>query len=63
MDKDSGMTKYAVLPNEEQEVEIAAGAYKGQRGIVKQSSEGRLTIKLRDGNTVEVSEAACRTEK
>lgn len=53
------MDKYAVLPNENQEVEIKTGAYRGQSGIVKQSSEGILKVQLRSGAEVEVSEGAC----
>ena len=63
MDKDGGMTKYAVLPNEEHEIEVTTGVFKGQRGIVKQSSAGMLKVRLASGSEVEVSETSCKTTR
>ncbi len=61
-DTDTGMIKYADLPQVDEQVEIVAGAFKGRFGIVKKAAEGQLVIDTGD-STITVSESACAPKK
>lgn len=57
-----GITKYADLPVEREAVEIVAGTFKGQTGIVKKAADGMLTVDIGD-QVITVSEASCRPKQ
>lgn len=60
MEKNSGFIKRADLDDKGREVEIVTGTFKGNTGTFEGAENGRVKVKLADGNTVDVAEGSLR---
>ena len=54
------IVKYSDQDDREQEVKIVSGPLSGKIGHIKEASQGRLKVCLKDGKIVEVDEAAAQ---